>query len=415
MHQASAWPGGAPTLSSASAFFTCATYGLFSGRARGDDDRLLLALGLRDEAEILDALLLLGDGLLDRDAPADHVGDVLLLDLDFLLLGDRAERHLALTDDLLEGARLLDALGLDGDLALAALLRDRGAALLVLLRDEDLLLVLRAQDLRLLRLLVGDALRLLLLARLGGGDLLVRLRLGLGAALVEREHGLVALQRLAADVHALLLAELVRHDVLHGRDVGDLLDALRVEDVLRVHELERRLLEVVDGDVVEDEAVEVAADDLLDLVAEDLALLVEVLELELLADGLERLGELRGEEVLDRLLVGRARSADRLRDLEHVLHRLVHAHEERDLDVRADVVRADQALLPAPVDLDRLDGDVHDLRAVDDGPHREPGERHVRFAAAEPDAGLDQGSTLIDQAIEAREHRKEAQDEHHCG
>jgi hypothetical protein len=64
--------------------------------------------------------------------------------------------------------------------------------------------------------------------------------------------------------------------------------------------------------------------------------------------------------------VGRARAADRLRDLDHVLDGLVDPDEEGDLDVGADVVAADEALLAAPVDLDRLDRDVHDLRLVDD-------------------------------------------------
>ncbi len=49
-------------------------------------------------------------------------------------------------------------------------------------------------------------------------------------------------------------------------------------------------------------------------------------------------------------------------------------HEEGDLDVRADVVLADQAFLAAPVDLDRLDRDIHVLGAVDDRHHQRPGE-----------------------------------------
>jgi hypothetical protein len=92
----------------------------------------------------------------------------------------------------------------------------------------------------------GDALRLVLLARLRHGDLLVLLGLGLGALLLEAEDRLVGREVLRPDLHALLLAELVGEHVLLGRDLGDLPDALRVQDVVRVERLERRLLEVVD-------------------------------------------------------------------------------------------------------------------------------------------------------------------------
>ena len=158
-------------------------------------------------------------------------------------------------------------------------------------------------------------------------------------------------------------------DVLLGGQLGDLPDALGVEDVVRVERVERGLLEVVDRGVLEGVAVEVGADDLDDPVPELVALGVEVDEVELLADGLERLGELRGEQLLQRLLVARARGADRLGDLDDVLDGLVDPHEERDLDVGADVVLADQALLAGRVDLDGLHRDVHDLGLVDDREH----------------------------------------------
>ena len=64
--------------------------------------------------------------------------------------------------------------------------------------------------------------------------------------------------------------------VLHRGDLGDLPDALRVQDVVLVERLERRLLEEVDRGVVEDVAVQVLADDLDDLVLELVALRVEL-------------------------------------------------------------------------------------------------------------------------------------------
>jgi hypothetical protein len=145
---------------------------------------------------------------------------------------------------------------------------------------------------------------------------------------------------------------------------------------VRVERVHRRLLEVVDRRVVEDVPVEVAADDLDQLVLEVAALGVQLLELELLADRLERLRELGREQLVERLLVRRARAADRLRHLQHVLRGLVDPHEERDLDVGADVVLADQAVLAAAVDVDRLDRDVHHLGAVDDRQDHAAGEHH---------------------------------------
>ena len=89
-----------------------------------------------------------------------------------------------------------------------------------------------------------------------------------------------------------------------------LADALSVEDVVRIEVLERGLLEVVDGCVLEDVAVEVASDDLNDGVAEVVSLGIEVDEVELLSYRLQRLGELGVEELVERLRV-RTRACSR--------------------------------------------------------------------------------------------------------
>jgi len=83
------------------------------------------------------------------------------------------------------------------------------------------------------------------------------------------------------------------------------------------------------------------------------------------------------EQLDDRVLAGGAGAANRLRDLEHVVGRLVHAHEERDLDVGAHVVHADEAVGAVAVDLDPLDGDVHQLGLVNDGKDHDAGKRHL--------------------------------------
>jgi hypothetical protein len=79
---------------------------------------LARAVGLGEGAHVLDALLLLGDRLVDGDAGAHHVGDLLALPLDLGLAGDLLG-DLALAVGGLELAGPLDALALDGDLALA--------------------------------------------------------------------------------------------------------------------------------------------------------------------------------------------------------------------------------------------------------------------------------------------------------
>jgi hypothetical protein len=100
---------------------------------------------------------------------------------------------------------------------------------------------------------------------------------------------------------------LVGDDAFALGDLGDLLDALGVEHVVRVVLVERGLLQVIDGDVLQQEAVEVLADGDLDLVAELDALGEQFVELHLLAGGLERLGELRLEQLAQ--LVRRRRRA----------------------------------------------------------------------------------------------------------
>jgi hypothetical protein len=135
-------------------------------------------------------------------------------------------------------------------------------------------------------------------------------------------------------------------------------------------------------------------------------------EVHRLADRLQRLGELGREQFFERFVVRCARATDALRHLEHVVGRLVHAHEELHLDVGADVVAADQAFVARAVDLDCLQRDVHQLGLVDD---------RVDHAAGEGDLGLrakrvdDQRVALFDLAIELREHREQAEDEDgHC-
>jgi hypothetical protein len=121
---------------------------------------------------------------------------------------------------------------------------------------------------------------------------------------LQLEQRLLRLDVLALDVLALVVAQLVGEHVLRGGQLGDQPDALAVEDVLRVERGQRRLLEVVDRDVGQQVAREVRADDLDDAVAELLPLGVEVGELDVPTRRLQRLGELRLEQLVQLLRVG---------------------------------------------------------------------------------------------------------------
>src|SRR5690606_28565225 len=119
----------------------------------------------------------------------------------------------------------------------------------------------------------------------------------------------------------------------------------------------------------------------------------------LLADGLQRLGELRVEQLLEGVTVAGAGGAHRLGDPDDVLHGLADLDEERDADVRADVVLADQSFLAGPGDLDGLHRDVHDLGLVQHRQDDLAGEGDVDLA----DLGDDEGLALFHLAEQLRD------------
>lgn len=373
------------------------TSSLLRLRLGGDDQRLPLALGLLDQPQVLDGLLLLGDRTVHRDPLAHDVGDLAALALDLLLLGDTGEFGLPLAGDHLKDAVLLDPLVLDGDDALAVLLGDRDLTGLVLALDAELLLGAQERGLGAEAFLLLDPGGGRLLAGPHRVDLAALLDLGLRLAAFELQDRLAGVDVLPGDLLLLGALELIGPHMLDRRQLGDLPDALRVQDVGRVELGERGLLQEVDRAVLQVVPVEVGADHLDDLVAEVLAVGVEVDEVRLLADGLERLGELRAEQLLKRLLVAGPLGADRLRDLHHVLLGLVDPDEEGEVDVGADVVLADQTLAAGAQDLDGLHGDVHQLRVVQHRQDDGTGEGDVHL----PCLGDDQRLALRDLAEEA--------------
>ena len=170
---------------------------------------------------------------------------------------------------------------------------------------------------------------------------------------------LVTLDVLLLDDLGLFDFEVVPLDVFLGRQLGDLLDPLGVQDVGRVEALQGGLLEVVDVAVVEPVAVEFGADCPEDLIAEIVAIGVEIHEFELLADGLECFGELGFEECSQLFDFGGPLGIEDLGNLLDIDRFVVDPHIKRDADVGADVVLADQTVFAFPCNLDPLDREVH--------------------------------------------------------
>ena len=317
----------------------------------GDDDGLPAALGLLDGPQLLDGLLLLGDRPVHRDPLPDDLGDLAAsrasTSLSSAICVSSVSRSRAMTSS---SAVLLDALVLDGDDPLAVLLRrrrPRGPGSRAGRRAAPRCAGTRPA--RRSRSSSCDPRGLGLLAGPHGLDLAALLDLGVGLAALQLQDGLPGVDVLPGDLLLLGALELVGAHVLDRGQLGDLPDALGVEDVGRVELGQRRLLQEVDRRVLEVVAVEVGADDLDDLVPELLALGVEVDEVQLLADGLERLGELRVEQLLQRLLVAgplRCRSAWATLMTSSTV--LLTRTKNDDPDVGADVVLADQPLLAGP-------------------------------------------------------------------
>ena len=256
-------------------------------------------------------------------------------------------------------------------------------------------------------LFLGDLRGLRFLAGTDGFDLALLAGLGFLELALQFEDRLAGLDVLLLDDLLLVALDLVGKLRLLGGEFGDLLDALGVEDVVGIEHFDRRLFEIVDGGVFEHVAVEVGADHLEDRLAELVAVLVKLGEQEALADGLERFGELRVEQIADFRLAGGAHAADRVGHLDDVRLDVVDADEEHHLDVGAHVVHADQAVLAGAVDLDALDGDVDEFRAVDDRDHEAAVENDLGGGSP----GADQRPALLDLAVAGEKQIEEAHDD----
>ncbi|WP_258012089.1 hypothetical protein [Stenotrophomonas maltophilia] len=311
--------------------------------------------------------------------------------------------------------RALHALGLDGHGALAVLLGHFHFAQAVLVADLDQLLCFDAGVLGQLALFFLHLGGLGFLAGTDGLDLALLACFGFGLLAFQRQQRFTCLHILLGDGELFVLFQLVGHHVLRGGQLGDLADALRVENVELVQQRLRRLLQVVDRHVFQHVAIEVVADHRDDLVAEFLALLEQFGEVELLANRLQRFGELGVEQLIDGVLVRRTVGTDGLGHAQHVGLGLVDPQVEGHGDVGTHVVAADQALLAAAIDLQGDQADPHQLGAVQHRDDQCASEMHLGRGAHVVD---DQGHTLVDLAVEGLEQAGQAeqadQQDHHA-
>ncbi len=190
----------------------------------------------------------------------------------------------------------------------------------------------------------------------------------------ELEDGLAGLDILRRDLLLFFTSRDVGSNMLQRSEFGDLANALGIENIVGIQACQWCLLEEVDRGIFEHVSVQVGTDDFDDLVAKAATLGVQVDEVEALAYGLERFGELGDEQLFECVLAARSIDTDRLCDLDDIFLGLIDPNEEQHLDIGADVVLADQALGCATVDLDSLDRRIHDLGLVDHRQDQPTGE-----------------------------------------
>ena len=188
-----------------------------------------------------------------------------------------------------------------------------------------------------------------------------------------------------------------------ARQVRDLLDAFGIQNVVRIEFLERSLLQVVDRTVIQAITVEIGTDHLQDLFLEAVSRVVKLDKVKVLTDRLQSLGELGVEQLHQTRLLRSSLASQGLSHERHVLGRLINSDEESHLNVSANVVAADQALLSLPEDLDPFDRDLHPLPEVN---HRD--DKHSAETDSSPThAVADDRLTLLDLLVELRCQRHE--------
>ena len=107
-----------------------------------------------------------------------------------------------------------------------------------------------------------------------------------------------------------------------------------------------RLLKMIDCSIIKDESVQVRSNHIEYLTSEGVPLLIEIDEIESLANGFEGFGEFRIKQSPDLSFTRCAITANRLGHFQNIFSDVVNPNEELYLDVCTDVVLADKTVLP---------------------------------------------------------------------
>jgi len=190
--------------------------------------------------------------------------------------------------------------------------------------------------------------------------------------------GDVGISILLLDLDARAFRKLVCDDPLALGDLGDLLDALGIKHVVRIMLVQRCLFEVIDGDILKKETIQILADGILDAIAERDAFDEQLVKLHLFTRGLQSLGKLGFEQLTQLSHVGDPLGRQHLGDLLHTVPGGIHPDVECHGDICADVILTDQAVLSLAGDLELLHRDVHDVVGLHERNLDHPVERDLQ-------------------------------------
>ena len=195
---------------------------------------------------------------------------------------------------------------------------------------------------------------------------------------------------------------------LSGGQLRDFLDTFRIENVVRVEQLETRLFQVVDGRIIQAIAVKIRSNDLQDFTLELFSLVIQLHKLKLLTDRFESLRELGIKQFTQSLQLASSFTADGLCHFAHLFLRFVDTNEEGNTNVSSDVVFANESFGAFSSNFETLEGEVHLFAVMHDGHHKDPvGCHDLHSAPAGPDNGFI-GSHFF---VEAGDQSKDANDQ----
>ena len=258
----------------------------------------LQAVCFRAVANILDVLFLFRHIALNSNTLAGDIGNFLALFFQRLFHANAFNFHRPLTVNILKLPGLANTHFFYLHRTLAGFHGHFDLALLVFVRNRQLFIRLDASGFGTGPLLLTHLLGFRGFPGLQGFDFAALARFGFGLAALQFQRGFPGRDVLTLDFQLLVPLQTVGFHIVERGNFGNPLDALGIQDVVRVQRGLRRLLQVVDGHVFQHVTVQVFPDGLDDGIAEALTLLKQLHELELLTNGLQRFTELGIEQLV---------------------------------------------------------------------------------------------------------------------